>query len=139
MASSTEAITSSLQLLDEAKQSYLAGGANSTEAVLDAARAILVAGGEDPKASSVPSNTDHEKPSDFLQRACGLRYVSSHLRARPQGFLFRWRTIFPFNGHVEVTLPTLLTISCSPFCHHFWSLLYKQNYFRSCVTLAPPV
>ena len=68
MASSTEAITSSLQLLDEAKQSYLAGGANSTEAVLDAARAILVAGGQDPKASSVPSNTDHEKPSDFLQR-----------------------------------------------------------------------
>lgn len=68
MASSSEAITSSLQLLDKAKQSYIAGEADSTAAVLDAARAILAAGEQDQKPSSIVSSATDEKPSDFLQR-----------------------------------------------------------------------
>jgi uncharacterized protein YgbK (DUF1537 family) len=68
MTSSTEAITQALQRLDKAKESYLVGEAKSTEAVLDAAQAILVAGGRGQGKSSAVSSTDNEKPSDFLQR-----------------------------------------------------------------------
>lgn len=68
MASSSEAITSSLQLLDKAKQSYLADEAGSTTAVLDAARAILAAGGQAQNESTIVSTSSDEKPSDFLQR-----------------------------------------------------------------------
>ena len=68
MASPTEAITAGLHRLEKAKESFFAGDANSTEAVLDAARAILAAGEQDQNGSTVVLNTSHEKPSDFLQR-----------------------------------------------------------------------
>lgn len=68
MASPTDAITASLQHLEKAKELYLAGGAKSADAVLDAAHAVLVAGGRNVDNSSVVSSSGHEKPSDFLQR-----------------------------------------------------------------------
>jgi hypothetical protein len=68
MASLTEAIDTGLQRLEEAKKLYLAGEANATEAILDAAQAILAAGRPDQSKPSAVLNSDHEKPSDFLQR-----------------------------------------------------------------------
>jgi hypothetical protein len=119
MASSTEAITSSLQLLDEAKLSYLAGEAKSTEAVIDAARAILAAGGQDPKASSLSSNTDHEKPSDFLQRVmwAEVRVIASKSMTYKVVFSAGER-IFVLILQVEVTFSKSLRASYSPSCRH---------------------
>jgi len=68
MASPTEAINASLQRLEKTKKSFLAGEANSLDAVLDAAHAVLVAGGRNVDNSSVVLDSGHEKPSDFLQR-----------------------------------------------------------------------
>jgi hypothetical protein len=68
MASPTEAINIGLQRLEEAKKLYAAGEANATEAILDAAKAILAAGRPDQSKASAVLNSDHEKPSDFLQR-----------------------------------------------------------------------
>lgn len=67
MVSSTNPVAVGLQRFEEARKSYFAGEANSTEAVLDAARGILAAGEQEcPRQSSLGSG--HEKPSDFLQR-----------------------------------------------------------------------
>lgn len=68
MAPSTEQITSSLQRLEEAKKSYLAGESNATETVLDAAQAIVAAGRPDQIKSAAVRDNKHEKTSDFLQR-----------------------------------------------------------------------
>lgn len=65
MSLNTEALALGLQRLEEAKKPYLAGEADSTNAILDAARAILAAGEHDQVKSSGSNN---EKPSDFLQR-----------------------------------------------------------------------
>lgn len=107
MSSSSEAITSSLQLLDKAKQSYLAGEADSTAAVLDAARAILAAGGQDQKASSTVSSTSHEKPSDFLQRVMWAEVCDETVISVSFGDLT-----------IEVNFSPLLTRSCSLFYRH---------------------
>jgi hypothetical protein len=98
MASSTEAINLGLQRLDKAKASYLAGDAKSTEAVLDAAQAILVAGGREYGRSSVGSDIDHEKPSDFLQRVmwAEVRDIASSDRV-PGVCGSSWQVI-PFAG-----------------------------------------
>lgn len=61
-------ITVSLQRLEEAKELYLSGAADSTEAVLDSAQAILTAGGRDHVKPTASSSIHHEKPSDFIQR-----------------------------------------------------------------------
>jgi hypothetical protein len=68
MASLTETIDTGLQRFEEAKKLYLAGEANATDAILDAAQAILAAGRPDQSKPSAVLNSDHEKPSDFLQR-----------------------------------------------------------------------
>jgi hypothetical protein len=68
MVPPTEAINIGLQRLEEAKKLYVAGEANGTEAILDAAQAILAAGRSDQSKPSTISNLGHEKPSDFLQR-----------------------------------------------------------------------
>jgi hypothetical protein len=68
MSSTTEAVTLSLQRLEEAKTPFLAGEANSTEAVLDAARAILLAGGREQDKALALSSSKKKKASDFMQR-----------------------------------------------------------------------
>jgi hypothetical protein len=68
MAKTTEAVALGLQRLEEAKKPFLAGEANSTEAVLDAARAILLAGGREQDKALASSNSKKEKASDFMQR-----------------------------------------------------------------------
>ena len=67
MSSTTETVVLGLQRLEDAKKSFLAGEANSTEAVLDAARAILLAGGRE-QDKSLASGSKKEKASDFMQR-----------------------------------------------------------------------
>jgi hypothetical protein len=67
MSSATEAVALGLQRLEEAKKPFLAGEANSTEAVLDAARAILLAGGRG-QDRALASGSKKEKASDFMQR-----------------------------------------------------------------------
>jgi hypothetical protein len=68
MASTNEAVALGLQRLEEAKKPFLAGEANSTEAVLDAARAILLAGGREQDRALASSGRKKEKASDFMQR-----------------------------------------------------------------------
>ena len=127
MASSTEAITQDLQRLDEAKQSYLAGEAKSTEAVLDAAQAILAAGGRGQGKSSAVSGTDNEKPSDFLQRVMWAEVsdiVSEDSSSRVHGWLdgssFESRgTCISFVFLMEFDLSHLLTTWYSPFYGHY--------------------
>ena len=68
MASTTEAVALALQRLEEAKKPFLAGEANSTDAVLDAARAILLAGGREQDRALVSPSSKKEKASDFMQR-----------------------------------------------------------------------
>jgi len=68
MLSTTESVALGLQRLEEAKKPFLAGEANSTEAVLDAARAILLAGGREQDTALVLSSSKKEKASDFVQR-----------------------------------------------------------------------
>jgi hypothetical protein len=68
MSSTTEAVALGLQRLEEAKKPFLAGEANSTEAVLDAARAILLAGGREQDRALASSSSKKEKASDFMQR-----------------------------------------------------------------------
>lgn len=67
MSTPTDSIELGLQRLEEVKKSYVAGDAQSTKAILDAAQAILAAGGRHKESQVLPS-TDGEKPSDFLQR-----------------------------------------------------------------------
>lgn len=64
MSPPSETIASALQRLELAKKAFEAGEKGSTDAVVDAARAI-VAAGEKPIA---PTGSRDEKPSDFLQR-----------------------------------------------------------------------
>jgi hypothetical protein len=124
MASLTEAIDTGLQRLEEAKKLYLAGEANATEAILDAAQAILAAGRPDQSKPSAVLNSDHEKPSDFLQRVMWaevsgiLMYIYLCNIDRP------WVTeaSYPFiasvichRGH-EYIIRDLLTVPCSPSC-----------------------
>lgn len=108
MASSTEAITSSLQLLDKAKQSYLAGEADSTAAILDAARAILAAGGQDQEGPSIVSSISHEKPSDFLQRVMWAEVCNETVISVSFG-----------DPRTMVVFLNQLITQCSPFCRHF--------------------
>lgn len=68
MSSIKEAFPLALQQFEKARGKYLAGEADSTEAVLDAARAILAAGGWNGETQPVSLASEHEKPSDFLQR-----------------------------------------------------------------------
>ena len=68
MASTNEAVALGLQSLEEAKKPFLAGEANSTESVLDAARAILLAGGREQDRALASSGRKKEKASDFMQR-----------------------------------------------------------------------
>lgn len=80
MVAPTDDIILGLERLEQAKQHYLAGEPNSTEAVLDAARYILAAGGEQNK--QVASRGDqNEKPSDFLQRVMWAEVSSTVTRA----------------------------------------------------------
>ena len=68
MSPPNEAIVLALQRLDEAKKQYLAGEAVSSDAVLDAAQAIIAAAGRDQDELPASSGDKNEKPSDFLQR-----------------------------------------------------------------------
>lgn len=68
MSSTTQAVALGLQRLEEAKKPFLAGDANSTEAVLDAARAILLAGGREQDRALASLGNRKEKASDFMQR-----------------------------------------------------------------------
>jgi hypothetical protein len=61
MSSTTEAVALGLQRLEDARKP------NSTEAVLDAARAILLAGGRE-QDKALASGSKKEKASDFMQR-----------------------------------------------------------------------
>ena len=82
MASTNEAVALGLQRLEEAKKPFLAGEANSTEAVLDAARAILLAGGREQDKALTISNSKMEKASDFMQRVMWAE-VSIHVDCSP--------------------------------------------------------
>lgn len=68
VSSTAEAVALGLQRLEAVKKPFLAGEANSTEAVLDAARAILLAGGRDQDRALAFSSNKEEKASDFVQR-----------------------------------------------------------------------
>lgn len=68
MSPTSEALASALQRLEEAKKAYHAGEADSTDAVLDAAQAIVAAGGRAQHTPSGQVGGKDEKPSDFLQR-----------------------------------------------------------------------
>jgi len=67
MSPPSEAIASALQRLEEAKKAYQAGEADSTDAVLDAAQAIVAAGERAQDKPSTPAVSKDEKPSDFLR------------------------------------------------------------------------
>jgi hypothetical protein len=97
MSPTTEAVTLGLQRLEEAKKPFLAGEANSTEAVLDAARAILLAGGREQDKALALSSSKKEKASDFMQRVM-------------------WAEVSVADGRSLIT--KLLTAIESPFCHH---------------------
>jgi hypothetical protein len=97
--SSTEAITSGLQRFEEATRSYRANEPNSTQAILDAARAILSAGGQERDKLPAPSVSRDEKPSDFLQRVMWAE-VSDNTN--------RWHHINCFKyrrQHIPICLP----------------------------------
>lgn len=119
MPSPINPISFGLQRLEEAKRSYLAGEADSTEAILDAARAILIAGGGDLQKQPVALNGRDEKPSDFLQRVMWAEVSWNHIL----GFLY-------------YTEPTL-TSSHSPSCRQFLWSLYKLDCSSNSATLAP--
>jgi hypothetical protein len=124
MVSLTEAIDAGLQRLEEAKKLYLAGEANATDAILDAAQAILAAGRPDQSKPSAVLNSDHEKPSDFLQRVMWAEvsgvsmYISlcniDHSRVTEASY-FSIVGIIRHSGHGCV-IHNLLTLTCSPSC-----------------------
>lgn len=68
MVFTIEAIALCLQRLEETKKPFFAGEANSIEAVLDAARSILLAGGREQDRALALSSSKKEKASDFVQR-----------------------------------------------------------------------
>jgi hypothetical protein len=122
MASLTEAIDAGLQRFEEAKKLYLAGEANATEAILDAAQAILAAGRPDQSKPSAVLPSDHEKSSDFLQRVMWAE-VSGILMYLYLCNIDRspvTKASYPSlagvichrgRGHI---IPNLLTLTCSP-------------------------
>lgn len=78
MPSRLDPISLGLQRLEEAKHSYLAGDARSADAVLNAAQAILEAGGRSYPKRSVAAGDNKEKPSDFLQRVMWAQVCIRH-------------------------------------------------------------
>lgn len=126
MTPSTEAINLGLQRLDKARESYLAGEAKSTEAILDAARAILAAGVQNQNTSLIVSSADHEKPSDFLQRVMWAEVRDTNTGTQTHE-LVDIRLFEPAD-----------TFADSLFCRHYWSSPSGLDCFKNCAMLAPP-
>jgi superfamily I DNA/RNA helicase len=97
--SSTKAMILALQHFEEAKISYLANETDSTQAILDAARAILSAGGQDQDKQPASSVSRDEKPSDFLQRVMWAE-VSDNTNRRRHINCFKYR-----RQHIPICIP----------------------------------
>lgn len=68
MVAPRDPITLCLQQIEGAKASYIASETNFTNAVLDAARCILTAGGQEQNGLQAYAGKQNEKPGDALYR-----------------------------------------------------------------------
>jgi hypothetical protein len=116
---STEAITSGLQRFEEATRSYRANEPNSTQAILDAARAILSAGGQERDKLPAPSVSRDEKPSDFLQRVMWVEVSDTQIDGTISIVSSIADNIFPSVFHWRAKRPLTLKLADRSYPLHW--------------------